>query len=487
MRKLIATLVTLMVVVLVLTMSSVAQEPAECGSDYTVQAGDWLSKIADELYGDYTLYPAIVLATNALSVSDDSYATIADPWLIIPDSKLCIPSVETAQSGLTAGVLKNAEYSSGWTGSKKAPLTGGEYREQAAPGSATHVVVMLSDRMAFGTSDTGQDMAAVILITDPGGSGTFYDLAVVIQQDAKALHVATASLGDRVRINSLSVEDGEIVVDMVTQGPDDPFCCPTQQVVQRYALQENELVQRSSEVIAAATHLEDTLWKLVSYANSEGELASVLPDHEITVEFEGGRVAGNAGCNNYFGAYDVSGDRLTLGPIGATVMACEDAVNKQEGEYLGALENAVSYEVMSDRLQITNPEGKTVLTFVRVEPMPLMGTIWQLRFHNRGKEALVSALVGTEITAVFGADGSLTGSGGCNSYTASYQVEGDAITIGPPATTRMMCAEPEGIMEQESAYMAALESATAYQIEGDKLWMTNAEGVQVAIFTAAEE
>ncbi len=40
-----------------------------------------------------------------------------------------------------------------------------------------------------------------------------------------------------------------------------------------------------------------------------------------------------------------------------------------------------------------------------------------------------------------------------------------------------MCAEPKGIVEQETAYVTALESATAYQIGGDRLRMTNVQGV----------
>ena len=50
-------------------------------------------------------------------------------------------------------------------------------------------------------------------------------------------------------------------------------------------------------------------------------------------------------------------------------------------------------------------------------------------------------------------------------------------------TTRKMCNEPEGIMEQEGAYLAALASAVAYQIEGDELTLMNADGLRVATFT----
>ena len=123
------------------------------------------------------------------------------------------------------------------------------------------------------------------------------------------------------------------------------------------------------------------------------------------------------------------------------------------------------------------------MTFSVLEPAPLTGTTWRLNGYNDGKGGFVSALSGTEITAVFGDDGKVTGSAGCNDYTASYAVEDNAITFGPAATTRKMCSEPEGIMEQESAYLAALESATAFQIEGDELTLSNADGIRVATFT----
>jgi heat shock protein HslJ len=468
---------------------SVAQEPVKCESDYVVQGGDWLAKIADQHYGDYSLYPAIVLTTNARSASDSSYATIADPWQIEPDWKLCLPSTQAAQSGFTVEALKNAEYLSEWTASGQAVLSDGEYRESIVPGSATKIVIILSDRMAFGYASDGQPLAAVILITNPGGSGTFYSLSAVVEQDGKPVNIATTLLGDRVRINSLAVKGDEIVVDMVTQGPDDPFCCPTQRVVQKYALQGDQLMQTSSQVLgkvktAAAVPLEGTLWKLDGYLNSQGEWVSVLPGTEVTAKFDAGQVGGSAGCNRYFGPYERSGNSLTSGVIGVTEMYCApEALMDQEGAYLAALGSAASYQIADGELRVANAEGETVLTFSVLEPAPLTGTPWRLNGYNDGKGGFVSVLPGTEITAVFGDDDKVAGSAGCNDYTALYAVEDNAITFGPAATTRKMCSEPEGVMEQESAYLAALESATAFQIEGNELTLTNADGVRVATFT----
>ncbi|MEJ2737255.1 MAG: Gmad2 immunoglobulin-like domain-containing protein [Anaerolineae bacterium] len=87
---------------------------------------------------------------------------------------------------------------------------------------------------------------------------------------------------------------------------------------------------------------------------------------------------------------------------------------------------------------------------------------------------LDKTIAGSEITAEFTAgagseDSVIAGTAGCNTYRGTYVVLTRAfgrnrIEFGPLATTRMMCDEP--LMEQEELYLAALESATGYTIEG---------------------
>jgi heat shock protein HslJ len=91
-------------------------------------------------------------------------------------------------------------------------------------------------------------------------------------------------------------------------------------------------------------------------------------------------------------------------------------------------------------------------------------------------EAVVGIIEGTEINAVFGEDGSLSGSSGCNNYVTSYTAEGDQLTIGRVASTMMFCAEPEGVMEQEAAYLAALETAATFTIVNGQLELRTADG-----------
>lgn len=84
-------------------------------------------------------------------------------------------------------------------------------------------------------------------------------------------------------------------------------------------------------------------------------------------------------------------------------------------------------------------------------------------------------LAGTELTVAFGADGRVTGSAGCNTFMGGYKQEDGTITIGPLASTRKLCAEPAGVMEQEAQFLAALESAATYQLDGDMLHLRTAD------------
>ena len=85
---------------------------------------------------------------------------------------------------------------------------------------------------------------------------------------------------------------------------------------------------------------------------------------------------------------------------------------------------------------------------------------------------------GTTITLGFGDDNRVFGSSGCNSYGASYSVNAGEISFGMAISTMMACMQ-EGVMEQEMAYLAALEAATGYELAGDQLIITYGAGEQL--------
>ncbi len=68
------------------------------GEDYTVQADDSLSKLADKFFGDINAFWAIMSATNQAAAKDPSYAKIANPDVIEVGSKLRIPAKADAEA-----------------------------------------------------------------------------------------------------------------------------------------------------------------------------------------------------------------------------------------------------------------------------------------------------------------------------------------------------------------------------------------------------
>ncbi|MDX1522760.1 MAG: substrate-binding domain-containing protein [Anaerolineae bacterium] len=71
-----------------------------CEQEVVVQADDWLSKIAEKVYGDVLAYPAIAEATNAIRTEDDSFALIENVDVIEIGWKLCVPGRADAEARL---------------------------------------------------------------------------------------------------------------------------------------------------------------------------------------------------------------------------------------------------------------------------------------------------------------------------------------------------------------------------------------------------
>ena len=78
-----------------------------------------------------------------------------------------------------------------------------------------------------------------------------------------------------------------------------------------------------------------------------------------------GRMSGNTGCNHFFGQTGVSEKTIETGAMSYTRRACiGDALRKQEGEYLRALETSRTWEIKDDGLlYMKDSAGNEVLRF----------------------------------------------------------------------------------------------------------------------------
>lgn len=85
-------LLTLGLITLLAGAAPAQAQEGEGGQVYTVQADDWLSKLADKYLGDVFAYAMIVEATNARAAGDSSFARITDPDRIEVGWKIWIPA-----------------------------------------------------------------------------------------------------------------------------------------------------------------------------------------------------------------------------------------------------------------------------------------------------------------------------------------------------------------------------------------------------------
>lgn len=83
---------------------------------------------------------------------------------------------------------------------------------------------------------------------------------------------------------------------------------------------------------------------------------------EITLS-RAGRLAGSTGCNRFFGTYELSGEGLSFGAVGATLMACPEALMMQERRIFEALEEVRRFDLdeTGALLLIGGPEDGTLL------------------------------------------------------------------------------------------------------------------------------
>ena len=118
--------------------------------------------------------------------------------------------------------------------------------------------------------------------------------------------------------------------------------------------------------------LEGALWQAAGINNGRGGVVSTATTQLATARFENGKVSGHAGCNTFNASYEITGDRITIGPAMTTRMHCEEpaGIMDQEQEYLQALSRAHVYTLADSRLELRDAGGSLQLNFVAVDAEP---------------------------------------------------------------------------------------------------------------------
>jgi hypothetical protein len=188
--------------------------------------------------------PLFVLALAALACKIPSASPTPATSIAPLSTDTSLPPEPTntpfppAPSGLTLEVLKNGTYHAP-VYDRTVTLVNGSFSDDSGAGAYS---VQMLDGVAFGDLN-GDDVgdAAILLVENGGGSGQFESVIAVLNSGGAPFQAGQAQLGDRVRINSMTINSGMIVLDMLVQGPNDGMCCPTQSETQTYRMLWNTI------------------------------------------------------------------------------------------------------------------------------------------------------------------------------------------------------------------------------------------------------
>jgi heat shock protein HslJ len=134
----------------------------------------------------------------------------------------------------------------------------------------------------------------------------------------------------------------------------------------------------------------------------------------------------------------------------------------QPGDYKYKLKAGnVAKEVASDPQMVSVNEAPL--------QNPLAGTNWRVISLYDGA---VPIMEDAPPTVSFSPDGRVDGSAGCSAYSASYQAEGDVISIWGVNSSMLDCSDYpdlDALMAQDAAFLEALPMATNFQLDGNRL------------------
>ncbi|HSJ70849.1 MAG TPA: META domain-containing protein [Acidimicrobiia bacterium] len=217
----------------------------------------------------------------------------------------------------------------------------------------------------------------------------------------------------------------------------------------------------SSEVPADA--LDGTAWILVSGS-------PIVDGYPITFSVEGEGFGGTAACNVYGGTIVRSDDSIALTEIFQTLMACMDnGVMEAESAFIAALGTVTDWSIVDGQLHLKGSGEPLVFDAVPEVPTEaLVDTTWILDTVIQGDAA--STPLGDEVTLVLAADGTVTGSTGCRTFSGTW-VERNAQVVFTELTMEGDCSAD--LAGQDSLVVNVLGDGFTAEIDGPTLTITS--------------
>ena len=153
---------------------------------------------------------------------------------------LLVTAATQAQPPPTFKDLANHTYTFGPEDKRTITLADGRGKEPEEGGSLFELMKV----HAIGDID-GDKLAdaAVMLVESSGGTGRFYYLFVLMNRGGTLVQIEQPEwLGDRSVMQRVTIGKGTVAVRFVTHRDQDPACCPTRNVENRYRVVNGRLI-----------------------------------------------------------------------------------------------------------------------------------------------------------------------------------------------------------------------------------------------------
>ncbi|MFD0056819.1 META domain-containing protein [Streptomyces sp. NPDC005047] len=228
----------------------------------------------------------------------------------------------------------------------------------------------------------------------------------------------------------------------------------------------SEKADDGSASVGAGKPITGVQWSIDS-VTVDGTTHKAPDEARVRID-DAGEAEGSTGCNTFSARADVKGESVRLTDAMFTEKACDKTPVEFEKSLGRALTTGtLTTESEGDGLTFTTSGGDTV-ELSRAKDASLYGTKWTVTGPAQQDRAHLT--FDPEAKTV-------SGRLPCNRVNAKATVSDGRITVGAPATTRMMC---EGsLMDAEKRMLSFLKGPVDYRIDQETLTLTSEDGKTV--------
>jgi uncharacterized lipoprotein YbaY/heat shock protein HslJ len=156
---------------------------------------------------------------------------------------------------------------------------------------------------------------------------------------------------ERAYLNSGIEAGGEVMVRLIGRYLERPSMEGNRNAISLIVDKLENLDPENSCAPTTHAELQNTYWKLVELGNESIETPEGMREAHVILASDGSRAHGHAGCNNFFGTFEVQDDTLTFSALGSTMMACPEGMDTEQA-FLEALGKTNRHQISGQFLTL---------------------------------------------------------------------------------------------------------------------------------------